>query len=176
MDVLLTQCRSSVSLRAPDPALSVVLQRALNDSFAVHSEFLPWAKSFTSEDEARAFMLRSVDEFTSETGERRFFIVAGDGEAIVGCIGLIPRGRNRHEVGYWANTEFAGKGYMRRALTALIGNLPGDVFYLTTSSANLASQRLAVAAGFALIRIFKRARHTERHGVQDTYLYRLKGA
>ena len=83
MDVLLTECRSPVSLRAPDPALSV-------------------------------------------------------------------------------------------ALTALIADLPDDVFYLTTSSANRASQRLAQAAGFALIRVFKRARHTERHGVQDTYLYRLK--
>ena len=65
---------------------------------------------------------------------------------------------------------------MRRALTALIADLPGNVFFLKTSSTNLASQRLAEAEGFALIRVFKRARYTERHGVQDTYLYRLKGA
>ncbi|MFJ2688224.1 GNAT family N-acetyltransferase [Pseudomonas sp. NPDC087342] len=163
-----------MSLRAPDPVLCTALQDALNLSFAAHSEFLPWAKPYTSEDEARAFMLRSVDDFNSETGERRFFIVADQGPAIIGCIGLKPRGRNRHEVGYWVNTEFSGKGYMRRALEALVKSLPDQTFYLTTSSANLPSQRLAVAAGFQLIRVFARARQTTSHGVQDTYLYRLK--
>ncbi|WP_242487756.1 GNAT family N-acetyltransferase [Pseudomonas sp. TH31] len=87
---------------------------ALNARFAAHCEFLPWARPYISEDEARAFMLRSVDEFASETGERRFFIVADEGRAIIGCIGLKPGGRNRYVVGYWANTEYSGKGLMRR--------------------------------------------------------------
>jgi len=174
MQLSLPEGLLSMSLRAPDPMLSTSLQNALNASFAAHSEFLPWAKPYISEDEARAFMLRSVDEFESETGERRFFIVADEGQAIIGCIGLKPGGRNRYVVGYWANTEYAGKGHMRRALEALVESLPGNTFYLTTSSANLPSQRLAVAAGFQWVRIFPRARQTEQHGVQDTYLYRLK--
>ncbi|WP_213940908.1 GNAT family N-acetyltransferase [Pseudomonas sp. dw_612] len=163
-----------MNLRAPDPGLCTALQHALNASFTQHAEFLPWAKPYTSEDEARAFMWRSVEEFETEIGERRFFIVADEGQVIIGCIGLKPRGRNRYVVGYWANTEYSGKGHMRRALEALIKSSSGQTFYLTTSSANVSSQRLAVAAGFQLIRVFAQARQTERHGVQATYLYRLK--
>ncbi|MFJ7110929.1 GNAT family N-acetyltransferase [Pseudomonas sp. NPDC098740] len=164
----------SMSLRAPDPSLCKPLQEALNASYVAHFEFLPWARSHTSEDEARAFLLRAADDFNSETGERRLFIVADDGQAVIGCIGLKPRRRNRYVVGYWANTEYSGKGYMRRALELLVKSLPGCTFYLTTSSANGASQQMAKASGFELIRMARQARHSECHGVQDTYLYRLK--
>lgn len=163
-----------LSLRRPEPVLCAALQHALNASFTAHCEFLPWAKPWISEDEARVSMARSFDDFQSETGECRFFIVADEGPVILGCIGLKPRGRNRYVVGYWANTDYSGKGHLRRALEALVNRLPGCTFYLTTSSANVPSQRLAVAAGFQLVRVHPRARHSERHGVQDTYLYRLK--
>jgi len=41
-----------MSVKAPDPVLYRALQKALNASFAAHSEFLPWAKPCISEDEA----------------------------------------------------------------------------------------------------------------------------
>jgi len=164
----------SMSLRAPDPDLYKPFQQALNSSYIAHAEFLPWARPHTTEDEARTSLLRAVDEFQSESGERRLFIVADDGRTIIGCIGLKPHGRRRFVVGYWAATGYSGKGYMRAALVQLVERLPEFTFYLTTSSANAPSQRLAQASGFELIRVFRRARHSQRHGVQDTLLYRLK--
>ncbi len=162
-----------LSVRPPDPALYLAFQRALNVSYPEHSEFMSWARVHTTEEQALEFLHKARDEFDSETGERRLFIVAADGVAIIGCIGLKPRGRNRYVVGYWANSEHSGKGYLRAALTQVLGRFSDATFYLTTSSANLRSQRLAVAAGFALIRVHLQARHSEQHGVQDTYVYRF---
>ena len=173
MELSLTVGTHTLRLSAPDPQWCKALQHALNASFTTHSEFLPWAKPYTTEDEARSFLARAVEEFKSETGERRLFIVDDAAHTIIGCIGLKPRRRNRYVVGYWANTEYSGKGYMRTALEELIKSLPGFTFYLTTDVANVASQRLAEAAGFGLIRKCYQARCSQQHGEQE-YLYRLK--
>lgn len=148
-------------------------QRALNVSYPQHSEFLHWARPHTTEEQALESLLRARDEFCDETGERRWFIVSADGQSIIGCIGLKPRQHGRFVVGYWVNTEHSGKGYMCAALALLVRYWPDSTFYLTTSSANLRSQRLAEAAGFALIRVHPRARQSQCHGVQDTYVYRF---
>ncbi|MGF6225799.1 GNAT family N-acetyltransferase [Pseudomonas frederiksbergensis] len=173
MELSLTVGTHTLRLSAPDPEWCKALQHALNASFTTHSEFLPWAKPYTTEDEARSFLARAVDEFKSETGERRLFIVDDAAHTIIGCIGLKPRHRNRYVVGYWANTEYSGKGYMRTALEELIKSLPGFTFYLTIDVANVASQRLAEATGFGLIRKCYQARCSQQHGEQE-YLYRLK--
>lgn len=163
----------SLTLRSPDPAMTKAFQQALNVSYPQHAEFLAWARPHTTEAQALESLLRARDDFSSETGERRFFIISADGQSILGCIGLKPRPRKRFVVGYWANTEYSGKGYLRAALTQLVNRLPDSTFYLTTSSANTRSQRLAQAAGFARVRVHPQARHSPRHGVQDTYVYRL---
>jgi RimJ/RimL family protein N-acetyltransferase len=173
MEFALMAGGESLRVRSPDPALYLAFQQALNVSYPEHSEFLSWARAHTTEEQALESLLKARDEFDSETGERRFFIVAADGAAIIGCIGLKPRGRNRYVVGYWANSEHSGKGYLRAALTQVLGRFPDATFYLTTSSANLRSQHLAAAAGFLLIRVHLQARHSEQHGVQDTYVYRF---
>lgn len=165
----------SLRLIPADPAFYSLFQQALNASYLDHSEFLPWPREYTNAEQALEFLLKARKEFNSETGERRWLIVTEDGQALIGCIGLKPRSRNRYVVGYWANTEQSGKGYMRAALTHLLNNLPEFTFYLTASSANARSRRLAEAVGFVLIRIHPRARQSERHGEQDTCVYRLPG-
>ncbi len=175
MEFAFTVGAESLTLRRADPTLCKAFQQALNVSYSQHSEFLPWARPHTSEAQALESLLRAKDEFNSATGERRLFIVSADGQAVIGCIGLKPRRRERFVVGYWVNTEHSGKGYMRAALAQLVGRLPDSRFYLTTSSANARSQRLAESAGFRLIRIHPRARHSLRHGVQDTWVYRSDG-
>ncbi|MBV4460423.1 GNAT family N-acetyltransferase [Pseudomonas sp. COR58] len=165
--------QQSLRLLPPDPALCTALAHALNASHVAHAEFLPWARPHTSEAQALEFLQQSQDAFSSETGERRWFIVTDDGQAVLGCIGLKPRRRNRYVVGYWANTEHSGKGYMRAALSRLLGGFPDAAFYLSASSANARSQRLAESVGFELIRVHPAARNSAQHGVQDTLAYRL---
>ena len=173
MEFAFTVGTESLALKSPDPAFCQAFQRALNVSYPLHSEFLPWPRAHTTEQQALESLLRARDEFSSATGERRLFIISADGQSILGCIGLKPRQRNRYVVGYWVNSEFSGKGYMRAALGQLVRNLPASTFYLTTSSANTRSQRLAESVGFRLIRVHPQARHSQCHGVQDTFVYRF---
>ncbi|WP_025110517.1 GNAT family N-acetyltransferase [Pseudomonas sp. H1h] len=173
MEFALTVHGLALRVRSPDPALVTPVREALNASYREHAPFLEWAVEHTSEERALSSMLQAREDFASESGERRLFIVTEDGRAVVGCIGLIPRRRQRYVVGYWANSAFAGKGYMREVLTQLVRRWPDFTFYLTTSSANTRSQRLAEAAGFALIRVHRRARQSPQHGVQDTWVYRF---
>ncbi|MBT9266846.1 GNAT family N-acetyltransferase [Pseudomonas sp. MG-9] len=175
MEFALTVNGLALRVRSPDPALVMPVREALNASYREHAPFLEWALEQTSEERALASMLRAQDDFASETGERRLFIVTEDGQAVVGCIGLVPRRRKRYVVGYWANSAFAGKGYLREVLQQLVKRWPEFTFYLTTSSANTRSQRLAEAAGFTLIRIHSQARQSPQHGVQDTWVYRFGG-
>ncbi|WP_143519874.1 GNAT family N-acetyltransferase [Pseudomonas moraviensis] len=163
----------ALHVQSPAPALVTPVREALNASYREHAPFLEWAVEHTSEERALSSMLQARDDFASETGERRLFIVTEDGQAVVGCIGLVPRRRKRYVVGYWANSAFAGKGYMREVLQQLVRRLPEFTFYLTTSSANSRSQRLAEAAGFALIRVHPQARQSQQHGVQNTWVYRF---
>ncbi|WP_139835897.1 GNAT family N-acetyltransferase [Pseudomonas sp. R16(2017)] len=173
MEFAFTTGQQSFRLLPPDPTLCTALAHALNASHVAHAEFLPWARPHTTEEQALEFLLMSRDDFSSETGERRWFIVADDGQAVLGCIGLKPRRRNRYVVGYWANTEHSGKGYMRAALSRLLCGFPDAAFYLSASSANTRSQRLAESVGFELIRVHPAARNSPQHGVQDTLAYRL---
>jgi len=173
MEFALTVHGLALRVQSPDPALVAPVREALNASYREHAPFLEWAVEHTSEARAQSSMLQARDDFTSESGERRLFIVTEDGRSVVGCIGLVPRRRKRYVVGYWANSAFAGKGYLREVLTQLMVRLPDFTFYLTTSSTNTRSQRLAEAAGFALIRTHPQARQSQSQGVQDTYVYRF---
>ena len=102
MEFALTVNGLALSVRSPDPALVTPVREALNASYREHAPFLEWAVEHTSEERALSSMLRARDDFASESGERRLFIVTEDGRAIVGCIGLVPRRRKHYVVGYWA--------------------------------------------------------------------------
>ena len=80
-----------------------------------------------------------------------------------------------YEIGYWVSQVHANQGLMKEALTALVSKLSGHTLRLTTSSANLASQRLAEAVGFELIQTIPDARTSGRYGACDTLVY-LRGA
>lgn len=171
---LLARPLPGLSVQAPDLRFCTLLQAALNDSYAEHSEFLSWARPFTSEDEARASLLRAVEEFGSAEREKKLFIFSEEHRALIGCIGLRPtRRQQRYCIGYWAHSAHAGKGHMRRALVHVLQGCAPGVFYLSTSAANASSQRLAEATGFSQMKRLPAHRHCERHGMQDTLVYRF---
>jgi RimJ/RimL family protein N-acetyltransferase len=60
---------------------------------------------------------------------------------------------------------------MKEALTAMVSGLTDYDLRLTTSSANIPSQRLAQAAGFECIGVIKGDRVSEKFGVCDTLVY-----
>ncbi|MDF3934473.1 GNAT family N-acetyltransferase [Pseudomonas citronellolis] len=157
----------------PSLELCAPLRRALLDSYAEHAPFLDWVTPQVSAEQVLRSLRGAIANYAAPLAEKRLFLVSADRAEVIGCIGLQPRGRgDSYVIGYWANSRFAGQGYLSAALRDLCTQLPRATLYLTTSSANTRSQRLAEAAGFRLIRSLRGVREDAWHGLQDTLIYR----
>ena len=81
-------------------------------------EWLPWVDSTRSEDDTRAFIQRSLEQFASNNG-----LAAGiwEHERLAGVIGMQPIQwlDRKTQIGYWLGREFEGRGLMTDASRAV---------------------------------------------------------
>ncbi|MBK0152983.1 GNAT family N-acetyltransferase [Pseudomonas sp. S75] len=164
-----------VALIPAQAPLAQPLADALNASFELHRDFLPWSQPHWTRQQAQQSLEGAARDYFLSAGEKRYFVITGREPAdIVGCIGLTPGcdETDPFELGYWANQRHAGKGLMSEALAALVAALKGHSLYLTTSSANQASQRLAEAVGLRQVKVIVGDRQSEKFGICDTLVYR----
>lgn len=158
----------------PDPTLAQPLADALNASFESHRLFLVWSRPHWALQDTLDTMQRALSDAVSPDGEKKYFLLSREHpRTLVGCIGFTPQPNGSHEIGYWANQKFQGQGLMREALAALVAQLSDQPLYLTTSSANTASRRLAESVGLRLVKTLVGDRHCEVFGVCDTLLFEL---
>ncbi|AVO59162.1 MULTISPECIES: GNAT family N-acetyltransferase [Pseudomonas] len=158
----------------PDLELAPRLAEALNASYGLHQDFLSWSKPHWSTGDTRDSLRRALEDFPQPVGEKKFFLLLrAETEPLVGCVGLKPRSGDEggFDLGYWVRQGHARQGLMKEALAALIGQLAGQPLGLTTSSANIASQRLAQAVGFQCIQTITAARRSATFGICDTLVY-----
>lgn len=107
----------------------------------------PWP--YTTEH-ARAFLTEHVSEAWASGDELTWAIRRGDGEPILGVVGL----RRGNEIGFWLGAEHRGSGVSAEAVTAVCewalgGAVPGAAAVLwRANEGNLASAHVARAAGF----------------------------
>jgi ribosomal-protein-alanine N-acetyltransferase len=86
----------------------------------------PWEPVWPADDLTRAAFRRRVRRFLRETREDRaypFFIFRSEDNALVGGCTLsnVQRGVQQScALGYWAGEPYAGRGYVTRAVRALI--------------------------------------------------------
>ena len=157
---------------APNVALAQLLADALNASYETHRLFLVWSRPRWELTDTLDTLQRAQSDFVRHDAEKKFFLLTREHpQQLVGCIGFTPKADGSHEIGYWANQLFQGRGLMREALTALIAQLPGAHLYLTTSSANTASRQLAESVGFRLVRTLVGDRRSDVFGVCDTLVF-----
>jgi RimJ/RimL family protein N-acetyltransferase len=171
-DVLET---ARLRLVPPKVELAQKLADALNASYELHRDFLEWSKPHWTLEDTQLSLHQAAQDFETAVDEKRYFVLERSHSAeLVGCIGLTPRTEQPQgfEIGYWASQRHAGKGRMTEALTALVSQLSEHALYLTVSSANIPSQRLAEAAGFVRTETIPQARVSGRHGLCDTVVYR----
>lgn len=162
---------------APNVALAQLLADALNASYETHRLFLVWSRPRWELTDTLDTLQRAQSDFVRHDAEKKFFLLTREHpQQLVGCIGFTPKPDGSHEIGYWANQSFQGRGLMREALTALIAQLPGTHLYLTTSSANTASRQLAESVGFRLVRTLVGDRRSDVFGVCDTLVFKLGDA
>jgi RimJ/RimL family protein N-acetyltransferase len=113
---------------------------ACNDP--ITRRYLPLLPSPYTRADALAFI---------ERGEHERAVVDGDTGEVLGCIGWRPGRDATAEVGYWVTPAARG----RRVATTALELLTAELFksetqrlYLQTALTNVASQRVAIAAGF----------------------------
>lgn len=163
-----------LKLVLPDVGLAEKLAGTLNASYELHRDFLVWSKPRWTLEDTQESLTRASQDFCIADAERRYFVLLrDDDQPLVGCIGVRPSAGQDHgfEIGYWVGQDHASRGLMKEALTALVSRLSGDTLRLTTSSANIPSQRLAEAVGFERVDIIPGVRVSGRHGVCDTLVY-----
>jgi ribosomal-protein-alanine N-acetyltransferase len=169
----------------PTLAIDELVLRAWRDSDApavvvgyADPQIQRWHVRSMTEAEARAWIAAWPARRAAETGIG-WAITAED--AVVGQISL--RKVDMHEavgeISYWVTPEARGRGIATRALRAMsawaFGELGLHRLELTHSTANLASCRVATAAGFALEGI-KREEAQHADGWHDMHMHgRVKG-
>lgn len=157
---------------APDPSLAQGLTDALNASFALHREFLSWAKPHSTLKDISERLQQAREDFDREDREKKYYLLLRDDPAqVIGCIGIKPAADGAYELGYWVHKAHAGQGLMKEALAAVLAQLPGQPLRLTTSSANLASRKLAETVGFCCTQTHIAARYSETFGVSDHLVF-----
>lgn len=159
----------------PDVRLAEKLAAALNVSYELHRDFLLWSKPHWTLKDTEESLKRALEDFCTAEAEKRYYLLLrDDDQPLVGCIGVRPSADQNHgfEIGYWVVKDQANRGLMKEALTALASKLSGHTLRLTTSSANIPSQKLAEAAGFERVGVLPAARVSGRLGVCDTFVYR----
>lgn len=145
-------------IRAPEPEDAAVVNQAVIESINELRPWMAWAKENptieqTAENIRRAhakFLLRedlmyllTLKESSSQTGK-----------PLVGCSGLhsinweIPS----FEIGYWARSTFAGKGYITEAVRGLtdfaFSQLGANRVFIKCDVKNVRSLAVAERAGF----------------------------
>jgi RimJ/RimL family protein N-acetyltransferase len=163
-----------LSLVTADISLAEPLAVALNASYELHREFLSWSKPHWTLADTQQSLQRAHEDFSMSAREKKYFLLSRSDEVeLVGCIGLTPQVEDDSgfEVGYWVHQAHAGRGFMKEALGALMAQLTEQPLFLTTSSANIASQRLAQSVGFQCVQTIQGARQSETFGICDTLVY-----
>lgn len=131
----------------PHIEFAEALTEALNASYPLHQPFLGWARGDWTVEESRQRLRTAASEFDTPGREQRYYLLDKAGR-VAGCVGLRARD-NHYELGYWASSTHVRQGYLREALHLLLEPFDSGQLMLTTSSLNLASQKLAETLGFA---------------------------
>ena len=118
----------------------------------------PWEATWSADALTKSAFRRRLRRYGSDwRGDRAysFFLFESDGDGLLGGISVanVRRGVvQMGALGYWIGSKYARQGYMREALSLLLGFCFKDLRLHRVEAAcllhNEASQRLLVGAGF----------------------------
>ena len=142
-----------VTLRRFRAGDAPAVARACDD--AESARFLPGLPSPYTEEDARRY-LEGCERLWAEGARFPFAIVDARSGDLLGAIDVRPGGGGS-DVGYWVAPWARGRGVATRALRLAVrhafGTLGADALELETHLDNVASQRVAEAAGFTRVAV-----------------------
>lgn len=145
-------------IRRADPHEAPAINAAIRESYDSLRAWLPWADHLPSIAETREHLAQARAEALQGT-DHGLFLWDRNTTAFLGAAGLHARSpdRFRREIGYWLRTTAVGRGYATEAVLAVaraaLSILRLEAVEIRTSARNVASQGVAVRAGFVLVSV-----------------------
>lgn len=140
--------------------------------------WMKWATPTPTPVQTRENLRRAIDLWRMRKELRLLLFLKGT-NTLVGSSGMhdlewdIPR----FEIGYWARTKFAGRGYVTEAVCAIrdlaFETLGARRVEIRTSSRNERSIRVAQRAGFGLEAVLKCDERQIDGALRDSHIYAL---
>eukprot|EP00112_Aurelia_sp_Birch-Aquarium-sp1_P002946 Seg1329.9 transcript_id=Seg1329.9/GoldUCD/mRNA.D3Y31 product="putative ribosomal N-acetyltransferase YdaF" protein_id=Seg1329.9/GoldUCD/D3Y31 len=111
-------------------------------------KWLPWVATTLATEDSKKFIEESVKGF--ETGTKfEYGIFLGpkySEETLIGAVGLVNKGENDAEIGYWLSKDFEGNGIITIAVKELItearNTLKVSSFVIMAMEGNLKSRNI----------------------------------
>ncbi len=166
-------------LRGPEPEAAPLVNEAIRESLAELAPWMPWAQQAPGVDETREH-LQSQRERYLEGLDCSLMLWSRESGTFVGMCGLHPRPADPawREIGYWIRTSCAGRGYATEAVRAVTARafeaLELEAIQIKTSRRNVASQRVALAAGFSRVAEIEDGRVDPGGFASSTILFLLR--
>lgn len=163
-------------IRVAKPGDGAVFNAAVLASLPELSPWLGWVTPAPTPDESETNCRRGYARFLLNEDLMAFFFLKENG-ALVGGSGLHRADwvARRFEVGYWANSLYAGRGLMTEGVRALadhaLEHLRANRVFLTVDDQNVRSWRLAERAGFVLEGVMVNERLNLQGKPRNTRIY-----
>jgi ribosomal-protein-serine acetyltransferase len=154
-----------LTIRAPRPGDGPETYAAVTESLAELRPWMPWAEGVRSVESQEEVMRRAHAEFMARNDLMLLLFLKGT-DTVVGCSGLhrIDWSVPRFEIGYWARTSYAGRGFITEAVCGITAfafqTLGARRVEIRCDEENTRSASVALRSGFVLEGVLH---HTRRH-------------
>jgi RimJ/RimL family protein N-acetyltransferase len=167
-------------LRPPRASDAEALIAAIDESRAELTEWMAWAPSMRTVEDARRWASRAAEAWEiSDSEDYVLGMFLRDGERFLGGTGFhraqwhIPS----IDIGYWMRTSEVGKGYVRETVEALtrvgFGQLGMRRMVITCASTNDRSRRVAETCGYQLEATLRNHDRMPNGDLRDTLIFSL---
>ena len=142
-------------IRGPLPGDGPEVYRAVNESLAELTPWMPWTKEHRKVEDSEASVRRARVAFL-ERSELRLHLYLKGTDTLVGSSGLhrIDWEVPKFEIGYWCRTRFTGQGFVTEAVRGIssfaFDTLGAARVEIRCDARNGPSARVAERAGFTL--------------------------
>ena len=165
-----------LTIRAPRAGDGTEVNAAVLESLTELRPWMPWARTAPTLKESEANIRGAVAKFLSREDLRLLLFIKKTG-TLVGSSGLhrIDWSVPRFEIGYWARTSYAGRGYMTEAVTGITtfarDHLGARRVEIRMDARNERSWRVAERAGFTLEGVIRHERRALDGTLADGRIY-----
>lgn len=142
-------------IRAPKVEDALAGWKAVCNSEAALSEWMPWAKKAQKFETTVENLRQAVADFITRKDLRLHVFLKEDGEFVASCgLHQIDWSIPKFEIGYWIDTQYEGNGYVTEAVQAItefaFRELGARRLEIRCDEENMKSRAVAERAGFEL--------------------------